>query len=151
MTAAARQSEDQIARRSTHSPEMKERLMITSPIATTAAHALAQPSVDASALTAGRTWSLVAAALGLVAVVVGGRALTGSARHAGTGRRGGRVGLAAGVSATLIGGLIVATADGGPGTGSGVVGGVLASAIGLVGTTMAGVVLARVRRTVSEP
>ncbi|MEO6089191.1 MAG: DUF6223 family protein, partial [Umezawaea sp.] len=48
-----------------------------------AVHDLAQPATSAYTLTAGRSWSLVAAVLGLVGVVLGVLALT----RAGTGRR----------------------------------------------------------------
>lgn len=42
---------------------------------------------------------------------------------------------------------MVATANGGPGTGNGIVGGVVAMIMGLVGMTFGGLALARFRRT----
>ena len=46
----------------------------------------------------------------------------------------------------LIGGFVVATADGGPGTGNGIVGGYAAVTIGLIATILAGLAWARSRR-----
>jgi hypothetical protein len=48
----------------------------------------------------------------------------------------------------LIGGLVVATADGGLGTGNGLAGGVVAMVVGLIGMALGGLALARSRRTV---
>ncbi len=46
----------------------------------------------------------------------------------------------------VVGGLVVATADGGPGTGNGIVGGFAALAIGLIAAILGGLALARSRR-----
>ncbi|WP_043632393.1 DUF6223 family protein [Nonomuraea candida] len=107
-----------------------------------AAHALVQP-VGAYTLTSGRTWSLVAALLGLAGVIIGGLAL---ARRAGAGRRKAVVALVAGPACAVIGGLVVAVADGGPGTGYGIVGGYLDLALGLLATALGALALARARR-----
>src|SRR5690348_574827 len=56
------------------------------------------------------------------------------------------VALAAGVIGTVTGAIVVATADGGPGTGNGVVGGWAALAIGLVALVLGGVATSRARR-----
>jgi hypothetical protein len=47
----------------------------------------------------------------------------------------------------VIGGLVVATADGGLGTGNGLGGGVVAMMVGLIGIALGGLALARARRT----
>jgi hypothetical protein len=54
--------------------------------------------------------------------------------------------LVAGIVSAATGGVILATADGGPGTGNGVVGGYAAVAIGLAAALLAGAALARSRR-----
>jgi hypothetical protein len=104
-----------------------------------AAHDLAQPATSAYTLTAGRSWSLVAALLGLVGVVLGVLALT----RAGTGRRRAVVASATGLVGAVIGVLVVAAAKGGPGTGYGIVGGYLALVVGLVALLLGGLALAR--------
>jgi hypothetical protein len=112
-----------------------------------AAHVLAQSDpVSAYTLTAGRFWSLVAALVGLTGVVIGGLTLARSGRI-GNGGRGAIVALAAGLAGGAIGGLVVAAADGGPGSGSGIVGGFVALAVGLTGMALGGLALARSRRT----
>ncbi|GAB3179588.1 hypothetical protein FHX75_14379 [Micromonospora palomenae] len=120
------------------------------PATPSAAHVLVQPAaVDSYTLTAGRLWSLVAALLGLVGVVIGGLALARSAGRigTGTGRRKPIVALAAGLAGAVIGGLVVAGADGGPGTGGGIVGGFVALVVGLIAMGLGGLGLARSRRT----
>ena len=47
----------------------------------------------------------------------------------------------------VVGGLVLAVADGGPGTGNGVVGGALALVLGLIAMVLGGLALARSRRT----
>ncbi|MFI7129359.1 DUF6223 family protein [Nonomuraea sp. NPDC050153] len=115
-----------------------------------AATVLVQPDpVSAYALTTGRLWSLVAAALGLAGVVVGGLALARSAGRTGTGtgRRGSVVALVTGLAGAVIGGLVVAAAEGGPGTGYGIVGGYAALVVGLVAMALGGLAMTRSRRT----
>ncbi|MEV4176627.1 DUF6223 family protein [Nonomuraea sp. NPDC049709] len=112
-----------------------------------AAHVVAQP-VGAYALTAGRLWSAVAALLGLAGVVVGGLALARSAGRIGNrGSRGAVVALAAGLACTVIGGLVVAAAEGGPGTGYGIVGGYVDLVVGPIAMVAGALALARSRRT----
>ncbi|WP_084466869.1 DUF6223 family protein [Nocardia arthritidis] len=101
-----------------------------------ASEILAQPGT--SGLTAGRFWSLVGVAVGLVGAVTGVRVLI---HH--TGRRSAMTALAAGVIGLLIGGLVVAAAKGGPGTGYGIVGGFLALAVGLAAATLGAIALNR--------
>ena len=47
----------------------------------------------------------------------------------------------------VVGALVVATADGGLGTGNGLAGGVVAMIVGLVGIALGGLALIRSRRT----
>lgn len=110
------------------------------------AHVLDQP-VGAYTLTAGRLWSVVAALLGLAGVVIGGLALARSARRIGNlGRRGAIVALAAGLVCTVIGGLVVGAAEGGPGTGYGIVGGYVDLVVGPIAMVLGGLALVRSRR-----
>ncbi|MER5642973.1 DUF6223 family protein [Streptosporangium sp. NPDC002524] len=132
--------------------------------------------VGSYTLTAGRVWSMVAVLAGLVGVVAGGLALArstgrigpgpgpgpgagagsgpgagsgsgpGSGSVFGSGRRGAVVALVAGLVGVVIGGLVVAAADGGPGTGYGIVGGFAALVVGVAGTALGGLALARSRR-----
>jgi Family of unknown function (DUF6223) len=116
-----------------------------------AAQVLGQPDpIGSYTLTAGRFWSLVAALLGLIGVVLGGLALARSAGRIGrgTGRRGSIVALVAGLAGAVIGGLVVAAAEGGPGTGYGIVGGYIALVIGLTAMALGALALTRSRRTV---
>jgi peptide/nickel transport system permease protein len=57
------------------------------------------------------------------------------------------VGFAAAAIALIIGGLVVATADGGLGSGNGLAGGVVAMMVGLIGMALGGLALSRSRRT----
>ena len=61
------------------------------------------------------------------------------------------VALVAGLMAALNGGLNLAVATGGPGTGNGVVGGAAAFVLGLIALALGGLALARYRRTALEP
>lgn len=97
----------------------------------------AVPAADVLALTSGRLWSLVAVAVGLAGVVAGGSALARSARRRAV------TALAAGLVSAVVGGLVVAAAEGGPGTGYGIVGGFIALVIGLIATALGGLVLRR--------
>ena len=58
------------------------------------------------------------------------------------------VALAAGLIALVNGGLNLAMATGGPGTGNGVVGGAAAVVLGLIGMALGGLALASSRRIV---
>ncbi|MEV4290559.1 DUF6223 family protein [Nonomuraea bangladeshensis] len=114
-----------------------------------ATHVLAQP-VDAYAMTTGRLWSMVGIALGLAGVVIGALALARRSSRPVTRRRGAIVALAAGLAATVVGALVVAAAEGGPGTGYGIVGGWVCLVVGPVAMILGGLVMARVRRTSAE-
>ena len=109
-----------------------------------AAHVSVQPAAaSVYTMSPGRIGAVVAAVVGLIGAVIGGRAL---ARSAGNGRRGAIVALVLGPIGLVIGGLVVATADGGVGTGRGVGGGIVAMTVGLIGMALGGLALARSRR-----
>ena len=86
--------------------------------------------VGTYALTTGRLWSVLAGLLGLAGVAAGGWALARSARRAAV------VALVAGVAGAAVGGLVVIAAQGGPGTGYGIVGGYVALVVGLVAVVL---------------
>ena len=111
------------------------------------------------ALSPGRAAAIVAGLAGLVGLVMAVRALARGAdrsgRTQGT-RRGARARntqrsaftpLVLGPIAMILGGWVVVTADGGLGTGNGLGGGVVAMVVGLAGTSLAMLALARSRRT----
>ncbi|MFB4287223.1 DUF6223 family protein [Nonomuraea sp. ATR24] len=107
------------------------------------------PDAGPGALTADRLWSLAGALLSLTGAVAGGLALARAARAArGSGaRRGGVVvALAAGAAGTVIGAVVLVTADGGPGTGNGTVGGYVALALGVIALVLGGLARARSAR-----
>jgi hypothetical protein len=81
-------------------------------------------------LTTGRTLTLVAIPFGVLGVILGVRALRAARLSPATG----------GVSIVSvgIGGWILLTADGGPGSGSGAVGAVLAVFLGAIGMLLGG-------------
>lgn len=104
-------------------------------------------AATAGAFAPGRSWSVVAVVLGLTGAIVGGRALARGRAHREVGfGRGGAVALVTGLVGVGVGGLVVVGADGGPGTGSGIVGGLLAVVIGLAAVVLGGLVLTLSRR-----
>ncbi len=111
--------------------------VLTSPV-------LVDPAVGSSALTPGRLWSLIGAAVGIAGVVVGVLALARPARA----RQRGRGAVVAGLVGSGIGGAVVAAAEGGPNTGYGIVGGFVALGVGLVAVVLGGLALVRSRRAV---
>ncbi|MGW5658496.1 DUF6223 family protein [Streptomyces sp. NPDC003758] len=114
-----------------------------------AAHVSAQSSeVGAYTLTAARFWATAAALLALTGVVIGRLALARSVSRIGNGRTKGAItALVAGLIAVVGGAVNLAVADGGPGTGNGVVGGAAALFLGLIATFLGWLALARSRRT----
>jgi hypothetical protein len=110
-----------------------------------AAHLAAQPAAaDAYALTPGRLVGSVAALVALAGVIVGVLAL---ARRAGNGgRRAAGAALVSGLIGIAAGAIVVAAAQGGPGTGYGIVGGYVAMVIGLIATGLGGLAMTRTRR-----
>ena len=113
--------------------------------ASPAAHASLQPAVaPVYTITPKRIAAGTAVVVGLISAVIGGLALFRAARRIGNrGRRGAFVALVLGPIGLVIGGLVVATADGGVGTGNGVAGGVVAMVVGLIGMALGGLTLAR--------
>jgi hypothetical protein len=100
----------------------------------------------------GRLGPTVSALIGLIGTVIGGIALSRANRRIGSDARGGAIrertlataALVAGAISVVCGGLFLATADGGPGTGNGVVGSVAALVLGVIAIVLGG--LARTRR-----
>ena len=64
------------------------------------------------------------------------------------GRNGAILAVVAGIIAVINGGLNLAVATGGPGSGNGVIGGAVAFVLGLIGTALGGLALSRSRNTV---
>jgi hypothetical protein len=116
-----------------------------------AAHLSASAPNTVQGLTPRRLWATTALALGLAGVIIGSMALVRAARRIGNrGRNGAILALVAGILALVNGGLNLAVATGGPGTGNGVVGGAAAFVLGLIGTALGGLALSRSRRTVLQ-
>jgi Family of unknown function (DUF6223) len=112
-----------------------------------AAHVSEPAATTVYGLTPRRLWATAAAAVALVGVIIGGLALARAASRFGTpGRHGAIVALAAGLIAVVNGALNLATANGGPGTGNGVVGGAAAFVLGLIALALGGTAQVRLRR-----
>ena len=105
-----------------------------------AAHVSEPAATTVYGLTPRRLWATSVAVLALVGVVIGGLALARPAR-----RFGAIVTLVAGPIALVNGGLVLAIANGGPGSGNGVVGGAAALVLGLIATVLGGLGMARRR------
>jgi hypothetical protein len=103
--------------------------------------------MDPYGLTPERMVASTAAVIALSAVIIGGLALARSARRIGTGRRGAIAALVLAPIGLVIGAVVVATADGGLGTGNGFGGGIVAMMVGLIGVALGGLALTRSRRT----
>lgn len=101
------------------------------------------------AITNGRARSLVAAAVGLISLVIGGLALARSAGRIGTGngRAGAIVALVLGLIGMVLSVVHLGTSTGGFGTGSGRAGAIVALVLGLIGMNLGGLALARSRRS----
>lgn len=102
-------------------------------------------------LGSGRLGPTLAAVIGLVGAVIGGRALArardrasaGTAAGSTTARNGATEAVVLGLVSLGLGGLFLAAADGGPGTGNGVVGSIAALVLGPIAIALGG--LARTR------
>ncbi|PIM70966.1 hypothetical protein CTU88_20995 [Streptomyces sp. JV178] len=134
-------------------------------LAAPAAAHLAVQSAATTGLTFGRLVGTTAAFVALAGVVIGVLALTrstdrpgnGSSNDNGSGSSNGNGGgnrrnraitaLAAGLVGLVMGVVNLAVADGGPGTGNGVIAGAMALALGLIGTALGGLAVTRARRT----
>jgi len=102
-------------------------------------------------LTLRRLWATTAVVFGFAAAIIGSMALVRAARRIGNhGRNGAIVALVAGIIALVNGALNLAVANGGPGTGNGVVGGAIAFVLGLIGMALGGLVRFRSRDTVLQ-
>jgi len=95
-------------------------------------------------LSAGRLSAIVAGLVGIAGAIIGKRALARAER--GNGRPGAIAALTMGPFSILLGGFVVATAEGGLGTGHGLGGGVVAMVIGTLAMTLGGLALVRSRR-----
>ena len=102
----------------------------------------------------GRLGPTASAALGLVGAVLGGLALVRARRGSPAGprgastveRRGATAALVLGSFSVILGALFLITADGGPGTGNGVVGSLAALALGPVAIVLGALARSRARR-----
>ena len=116
-----------------------------------AAHLSDPAATTVRGLTPRRLWATTAVALGLAGVIIGSMALVRAARLTGNrGRNGATLALLAGFIAVVNGGLNLAVATGGPGTGNGVVGGAAAFVLGLISMALGGLALSRRRRAVLQ-
>ncbi|MBC7888309.1 MAG: hypothetical protein H7Z13_10490 [Ferruginibacter sp.] len=99
-------------------------------------------------LTARRIWALTYMVLALISVVIGWRTLRQSAKGINIlkGKKWVIVAIVAGMLAVINAVLNLATANGGPGTGNGVLGSAQALLLGLIGIILAGIAAARFRR-----
>ena len=115
-----------------------------------AAHVSAPAATTVYGLTPRRLWATTAAVLALGSVVIGGLALQRSVDiSTGKRRMAAVVALAAGGIAAVNGGLNLATAKSGPGSGNGVVGAAAALVLGLIAMVLGGLALTRSRRRMS--
>src|SRR4030095_1101554 len=114
-----------------------------------AAHLSEPAPTTVYGMTPRRVGPPVVAVLARVAGVMGALALRQSAGRGGNGN--GRMAILAlmvGLIAAVNGGLNLAIAKGGPGSGNGVIGGAAALVLGLIAMTLGGLALARPRRRV---
>lgn len=115
------------------------------------AHVSEPAATTVHGLTLRRLWATSVVTLAVVGVVIGGMAIYSRSRSIGNhGRRGAIVALLAGLVAAVNGGLNLVVANGGPGTGNGVVGGAAAFVLGLIAVGLGGMTVVRSRRTL-EP
>jgi len=110
-----------------------------------AAHVSESAATTVYGLTLRRLWATTVVVLALVGVVVGGLALARPAARFGT-----IVTLVAGPIAVVNGGLVLAIANGGPGSGNGVVGGAAALVLGMIATVLGGLALLKRDRSLSH-
>ena len=106
-----------------------------------------QSAAGATGIGSGRLVPTVAAVLGLIGVVLGGRARARS-RRASNGRVGATLAVVLGLISLVIGGLHTANSAGAFGTGNGLAGAIVAIVLGLVGILLGALALARSRRAV---
>ena len=109
-----------------------------------AAHVSEPAATTVQGLTPRRLWATTVIVIALASAVIGLMALTRRASQIGA-----IVSVVAGLIAVVNGALVVAFANGGPGSGNGVVGGAGALVLGLIGISLGGIALARSRRSLS--
>ena len=99
-------------------------------------------------LTSKRQFALVALGLGLLSVIFGWRTFRKSARHTSilNGKSWPVVVIVTGGMAVIFGVVNLATANGGPGSGNGVLGSAQALVLGLTGMLLGGLAIVRFRR-----
>src|SRR3954470_19889949 len=90
-------------------------------------------------LTAQRLWATIAIGVALASVATGGLAVTRRATGLAI------VAMIAGLIAAINGGLVLAVANGGPGTGNGVIGGAAAVVLGIAAVAVGGFAMSRAR------
>lgn len=111
-----------------------------------ATHLSDSAAITVQGPTTRRLWATTASVLALISVVSGGLAMVRSAgRFGAAARLGVIVALAAGLIAVINGALVLAVANGGLGSGNGVVGGAVALVLGLVGMIIGGLALHRTK------
>jgi hypothetical protein len=104
-----------------------------------ATHRAEPAATTVHGLTAQRLWATIGAGLALVSVVTGVVAVT---RHA---TRLALAAMVAGLIGAISGGLVLAVANGGPGTGNGVIGGAAALVLGIAAVAFGGFAMSRAR------
>src|SRR5262249_1737879 len=117
-----------------------------------AAHVSEPAATTVYGRTPGRLWAAAVAGRALVGAIVGGWAWARPASRFGfaSGRLEAIVALVAGLIAAANGALNLAVADGGPGTGNGVVGGAAALVLGLIAMVLGGLALVRRRKVMTR-
>lgn len=116
-----------------------------------AAHLSTSSGNTVQGLTARRLWASAAMAVGITGVIAGSMSVVRAARRIGNrGRHSAVFALTAGILAVINGGLNLAVATGGPGSGNGVIGGAAAFVLGLTSMALGGFSLARSRRALLQ-
>lgn len=121
-------------------------LVVSAALAAPASASGSAAAVDAYQLTFGRIGATSGAALALVGVVFGAVSLTRSANR----RRAAVTAAVLGLAGVVIGAVFIAMAEGGPGTGYGVVGSWVSFALGPIALLLAWRGLSVSRRDASE-
>ncbi|BBH69985.1 hypothetical protein ACTI_66700 [Actinoplanes sp. OR16] len=106
---------------------------------------IAASTVPAYSLTGDRVVATTAAVLAVAGVVVGSLAVSRVSRRLSM------IALTTGLISAVIGIMVIATADGGPGTGNGIVGGYAAVALGLTAAGLGGLASIRTSRASRGP
>ncbi|WP_054812723.1 DUF6223 family protein [Nocardia arizonensis] len=111
------------------------------------ATASVQQTAAVAGITPGRVGPTLTALVGLIGVVIGSVALARAGRMGIVNRRRSAIAaLGSSLISVVLGVVFAATADGGPGTGNGIVGAFAAVVLGLVGVVLGGLTLNRSTR-----